>query len=359
MKIGIEAERANSDYPTGVEHYAQQLILNLAKIDAQNDYVLYLRTQPAKWFAGLPSNFKIKILPFPIFWTQLRLSWEVLLHPVDSLFIMASALPIIHPKNSIVTIHDIAWDFYPETFGKFTLNYLRFSTWYACRFANKIIAVSEQTKKDLIKKYNLDPAKIAVVYHGFDRNTEMEKGSSEEQRLAGSLPKKFVLFLSTLQPRKNVIGLIDAFIELKKEKQIEHSLVLAGGKGWLYNKIIRKISEHPEVLYIGYVQNRFEFLKNADLLVQPSFYEGFGMSILDAFAAGVPVACSNVSSLPEVAGEAAIYFNPNSKQEIKQAIYNVLADRSLHDRLAEKGSERLKLFSWQKCAEQTLQVLTK
>jgi glycosyltransferase involved in cell wall biosynthesis len=358
MRIGIEAERANISNPTGVEHYAQQLILNLAKIDSQNEYILYLQTEPAKWLLALPGNFKTKIISFPVFWTQIRISLEMLLNPVDVLFIMASALPIIHPRNSVVTIHDIAWDFYPETFGTFMLNYLRFSTWFACKFAKKIIAVSNQTKTDLIKKYNLRPEKIEVVYHGFDLQSELQQSSPEELRKVSSLPEKFVLFVSTLQPRKNVIGLIEAFIELKKEKNIPHQLVLVGGKGWSYKQILDKIGKHPEIIYAGYAENRLAYIKKADLLVQPSFYEGFGMSILDAFAMKVPVACSNVSSLPEVAGEAAVYFDPKSKQEIKLAIYNVITDRSLHDRLVEKGSQRLSLFTWEKCSQQVLEVLT-
>lgn len=359
MKIGIEAERANTENPTGVEHYAQQMILNLAKIDHKNDYILYLRKSPAKWFSSLPPNFKIKVLPFTIFWTQIRLSVEILMHPVDSLFIMASALPLIHPKNSTVTIHDIAWDFYPETFGASMRYYLKFSTWYACRFASKIIAVSEQTKKDLLKKYKLDPGKVFVVHHGFDLKSELTAEDQEELQKIKKLPEKFILFVSTLQPRKNVIGLIDAFIELKKEKEIEHSLVLVGGKGWLYEETMEKIAKNPEVIYCGYAHNRFDYIKKADLLVLPSFYEGFGMTILDAFAMGVPVACSNVSSLPEVAGDAAVYFDPKNKEDMKKVIYAAISDRSLHDRLIEKGSERLKTFDWGKSAAETLGILKK
>ncbi|TSC65447.1 MAG: group 1 glycosyl transferase [Candidatus Doudnabacteria bacterium Gr01-1014_77] len=362
MKIGIEAERANIDNPTGVEHYAQQLILAISKQDLENEYVLYLRTKPSKWMEQLPNNFKIKIIPFPIFWTQLRISWEMFVHPVDVLFIMASALPLIHPKNSVVTIHDLAWEFYPETFKTFMRLYLRFSTWFACKFASSIIAVSEQTKKDIIQTYKVSDQKISVIYHGFDLSTEIlakasEEKLKEEQEKVRALPEKYILYISTLQPRKNVTGLIEAFLELKKEKQIEHSLVLVGGRGWLYESIMEKIKDHPEIIYCGYGYDRFAYLKKADLLVQPSFYEGFGMSLLDAFAKGVPVACSNVSSLPEVAGDAAIYFDPKNKQEMKSAIYACITDRALHDSLVVKGSERLKNFTWKKCAEQTLLVL--
>jgi glycosyltransferase involved in cell wall biosynthesis len=357
MRIGIEAERANVAAPTGVEHYAKQLIINIARIDLENQYVLYLRSAPQEWIKKLPANFSYKIIPFPVFWTQLRISWEMITDRPDALFIMASALPLIHPKNSVVTIHDLGYVFYPETFTRFQRNYLRFADRYISRFARKIIAVSEQTKKDLLTVYKTDPSKVEVVHHGFDMSTENMFGSDDERRRVAALPEKFILHLSTLQPRKNVIALIDAFIELKKEKNLPHSLVLAGGKGWLYDQIMEKIAHHPEVIYFGYIDDRFEILRKAQLLVHPAFYEGFGMGLLDAFAARVPVACSNTSSLPEVAGPAAVYFDPKSKEEMKQAIYEALTNEELRRELVAKGGERLKEFTWQKCAEKTLRIL--
>src|SRR5689334_7499897 len=149
MIIAIEAERANNPVKTGVEHYAQQLIEHLAKIDRQNSYILYLRTKPQAWLTQLPNNFKIKVIPFPIFWTQLRVSLELFLHPVDVLFIPASALPIFHPKKSVVTIHDVAWKYFPESFTWFMRNFLELSTRFAVNKASNIIAVSESTKQDL------------------------------------------------------------------------------------------------------------------------------------------------------------------------------------------------------------------
>lgn len=357
MIIGIEAQRANIANPTGVEHYAQQMILGLAKQDTENTYVLYLQTEPAQWIKDLPNNFRTRVIPFPIFWTQIRISIELMLHPADALFIMASALPLIHPKNSTVTIHDLAWQFYPETFSKFMRFYLPASTWFAVKFAKNIIAVSQQTKKDLVSKYKVNPDKITVIYHGFDISTERTFSSEQEKQKISKLPQKFILYLGTLQPRKNITGLIDAFIELKKEKSIEHVLVLVGGKGWLYEEIMRKIADHPEIIYLGYIQDRFAVLKKASLLVQPAFYEGFGMQILDAFAMEVPVASSNISSLPEVAGDAAVYFDPKSREQIKDAIYKVISNPDLASELCSKGSERLKLFTWQECVNKTLNVI--
>lgn len=357
MVIGIEAERANNPAKTGVEYYAKQLILHLAEIDRKNQYILYLRTQPEDWFLKLPQNFSIKVMPFPLFWTQLRLSWELFFHPVDALFIPASALPLIHPKNSVVTIHDLAWKFYPETFTGFMRNFLEWSTGFAARRAKKNIAVSQSTKNDLIKFYAIAASKVVVVHHGYEQVEE--SNTTSDEALESVLPSKFIMFLSTLQPRKNLDGLIDAFVELKKEyPELPHKLVVVGRPGWKFESILQKMENNKDVVVWLRKGDRFKALRRADALVLPSFYEGFGMTILEAFACGVPVATSNVSSMPEVAGEAAVYFDPKNIGDIKNALKAILFDKSLSDRLKEKGTERLKQFSWTKCANETLRVLT-
>ncbi|MBL8029977.1 MAG: glycosyltransferase family 4 protein [Candidatus Doudnabacteria bacterium] len=358
MKIGIEAERANTPQKTGVEHYAKQLILHLAEIDHENEYTLYLRTPPEAWFLSLPKNFKVKVMPFPIFWTQLRVSLEILLNPVDVLFIPASALPIIHPKKSVVTIHDMGWRYFPESFTWFMRNFLEWSTGFAVRHASSIIAVSESTKKDLVKFYGVDGKKVIVVHHGFDENVKIKNQKSKLE-----IREPYILFLSTIQPRKNLEGLIEAFRELKHENpEIEHKLVVVGKPGWKFEGILKKIEENRDiVVYLNHVseEEKYAILNQASLLVLPSFYEGFGMQLLESFAAGVPVVTSKVSSMPEVAGEAAVYFDPHNRSEIKNAIKNVLLDKSLSDSLKQKGRERLKEFSWDKCARETYEVLTK
>jgi glycosyltransferase involved in cell wall biosynthesis len=359
MIIGIEAERANNPVKTGVEYYAKQLILNLAKIDSANQYRLYLRTAPEEWLRQLPANFHLKVIPFWIFWTQVRISWEMLWHPVDVLLIPASTMPFWHPRKTVVTLHDIAWDIYPQTYTKFVLWYSRIFTWLAVKFCWKVISVSQSTKQDLITKYGLPAEKIAVVHHGYGE----EIVKPENQSLSKLLPPKYILFLSTLQPRKNLDGLIDAFKILKQEQpELPHKLVVVGKPGWKFEAILEKIEKYKDlVVYLNHVsgEDKTVILAHAEVLVLPSFYEGFGMQILEAFSAGVPVATSKVSSMPEVAGEAAVYFDPNSPVEIKNAIKNILLDKSLRDWLIEKGKARLKEFSWEKCARETLEVLTK
>lgn len=358
MHIGIEAQRANNPVKTGVEHYAHQLILHLAKIDSSNRYTLYLRSKPEQWFFNLPQNFITKVIPFPKFWTQLRISWEMLTQPTNILFIPASALPVIHPKKSVITIHDTAWIHYPEAFTWFMRTYLHWSTKFAVRSAAKVIAVSQATKQDLIKFYNTDPDKVVVVPHGYEKTNRNFSGLS--QKVEQQLPEKYILFLSTLQPRKNLEGLIDVFRQLKTEHpELPHKLVVVGKLGWKYEPILKKIQENSDiVVYLGRVDDsdRWPIYHRADLFIHPSFYEGFGMWILEAFECGVPVAVSNISSLPEVGGDAALYFDPHDREQIKQTILKVLQNRSLAEELVKKGYQRLDQFGWDKCARQTLTV---
>lgn len=357
MIIGIEAERANNPVKTGVEHYSKQLILNLAKLDSQNQYVLYLRTKPEPWFLNLPKNFSVKVIFFPIFWTQLRLSLELLLNPVDVLFVPASALPLYHPKKTVVTIHDLAWKYFPESFTWFTRNFLEYSTHFAVWSATKVIAVSESTKKDIIKFYKVKSENIKVVYHGYEQ--EGKQISESVNKL--ELPEKYILFLSTLQPRKNLEGLITAFRKLKTENpELPHKLVVVGKPGWKFEGILKKIEENKDlVLYMNYLTDadRMQVLKNSELLVLPSFYEGFGMQILESFSVGVPVASSNNSSMPEVGGSGAVYFDAKDINDIKNIIKSILFDKSLKDRLISNGVIELKKFSWEKCAQETLKIL--
>jgi glycosyltransferase involved in cell wall biosynthesis len=359
MHIGIEAERANHAQKTGVEHYAQQLIVHLAQIDRHNRYTLYLRTAPQAWFLELPKNFAVKVMPFPKFWTQVRLSWEMLRRPPDVLFIPASALPFIHPKKSVITIHDMNWKVYPETDTWFMRNYLRWSYWYITRHAWRIIAISESTGKDLLKFYDMAPGKIVTVHLGYEQVDIANAAPSPAVAL--QLPEKYVLFLSTLQPRKNLQRLIEAFRKLKAEHpDLPHKLVVVGKPGWKYEPILVAIERNRNlVIYLNHVSDadKWAVFRRASAFAMPTLYEGFGMWILEAFQAQVPLVISNVASLPEIAADAAVYCEPLDVDDIKRALQQVLMEKSLAERLVARGSERLKQFSWDKCARETLEVI--
>ncbi len=358
MLIGIEAERANNTQKTGVEHYAKELILQLAKIDSQNEYTLYLRTQPQEWFLKLPQNFQVKVMPFPIFWTQLRLSWEMLWHKPDVLFVPASTLPLVHPR-SVYTEHDVAWIYYPEIFTLWMRWFHKVFSWLARTGATKIISISEATKKDLISNYGVPAEKIAVVPHGYTVTENMSNELSAE--VASKLPQKYVLFLSTLQPRKNIERLIDAFRQLKIEHlELPHKLVIVGKPGWKFQNILKKIEENKDiVVFLGHVSDndRWPIFRKADMYINPSLYEGFGMPLLESFECDCPAAVSNNSSLPEVGGDAAEYFDPTSTDQIKEAMWKILSNESLRKEMIARGRQQLANYSWDKCARETLKVL--
>lgn len=359
MHIGIDAEAANHRAKSGIEHYSKQLILHLAKIDRTHSYTLYLRREAESWLLALPPNFRIKVIPFPLFWTQLRMSWEMLFHPVDVLFVPLHRLPFIHPRRSVVTLHDTNFVLNPDTDTAFWRRYQYWSFRYLVAVAARIIAISDATRQDLIRFFGARPERTTVVHHGYERVAEGD--AVAESELLSRLPQRYVLFLSTLQPRKNLVRLIDAFVALKRlHPELPHQLVVAGALGWKYDEIQARIHEHSEhVMYLGRVEDaeRWPLYRRADLYVLPSVNEGFGMGVLEAFHCGVPAALSNVSSLPEVAGDAALYFDPLDVEQIASAMFRGLTDDTLRRELVTLGHARLAHFSWERCARETLAVI--
>jgi glycosyltransferase involved in cell wall biosynthesis len=364
MKIGLEAERANHPHPTGVERYATELIRYLAKLDHDNEYILYFRTEPQDWFKSLPANFKLRVIPFPKFWTQTRLTWELFWHPVDVFLMTIQALPFFHPKNSIITVHDIAYELYPKAFAPFMRFYLKLTTRWGVWRAKKILVVSQSTKNDIIRLYGADPGKIEAVHLGVDEKylpLPYEQVQAVLDRY-GLSHKKYILFVGTMQPRKNITGLVSAFEKLKKDNHIEEKLVLVGGKGWLWEPIMEQIETSPvrdSIKIMDYVkmEDLPALYNGAALLTLPALYEGFGLPPLEAMACGTPVVVSNLSSLPEVVGDAGELVDPNSIDSIAQGLLKVLEDPQLREQMSRRGLERAKQFTWQTCAKKALDML--
>ena len=334
MNIGINATAAFKQPRTGVEEYTYQLIKHLTMLEQskKHRFILYSHEQ-LKW-------------PFPM-WTQIRLSAEMIKNKPDVLFIPVHVLPLIHPKNSVVTIHGLEYEYYPETYPYQHLKYLRWSTKYALKHARKIIAVSENTKNDLVELYGGNPEKIEVVHHGFKNVRPLGSNIRTDP---------YILFIGRIETKKNIQGLIKAFYLLKKKYQAPHKLVLIGPipRSGLFD------TKRSDIEFFGYVseQKKQQLLKNAEMFILPSFYEGFGMPILEAQAAGCPVITSNVSSMPEVAGQGAILIEPKNIEQIAESMYKIINDSQLKKDLIEKGYENIKKFSWQKCAQETLEILT-
>lgn len=355
MIIGIDGSRAFLEKRTGIEEYSFQVIKNLR--DKLNDCEvrLYLRSGQKVNF-DLPANWKIKEIKLPYLWTQLGLSWEMFFHPVNVLFIPAHVVPLIHPENTIVVVHGLEFEFIPEAYSFWARMYMRWSIRSSCRWAKKIIAVSENTKKDLVGLYNIPKEKVEVIYEGLSTNYE----SNTNIRIAPDT--KHLLFIGRTEERKNIIGIVEAFEILKEKYKIPHQLILAGKPGYNYKNIKSQITNSKykkDIFEKGFVseEEKQELLKSAGVFLFPTFYEGFGLPILEAQAMGVPVVASNNSSIPEVAGDSALLVNPKKPEEIAKAVWKILNDNNLREDLIKKGLENIKRFSWEKCGEKTSEVL--
>jgi glycosyltransferase involved in cell wall biosynthesis len=372
MKIGIDASRAFIKNRTGIEEYSFQVIKNLAYRQAglmdkfdNHQVVLYIRRNQEVGFE-LPVNWRIKKINCFRLWTQVGLSLEMLFHPVDTLFIPAHTVPIIHPKNTVVVIHGLEYEFCPKAYSFWERIYMRCVIKNSCKWAKKIIAVSENTKKDLMKIYEVAEEKIKVIYEGSNLATHNPQPATQSiekgyrLQVAGCRP--YLLFIGRLEERKNICGIIEAFEILKEKYQIPHKLILAGGNGYGYKNSKFKIQNSKfrnDIISKGFVseEEKFDLLKNADIFLFPSFYEGFGLPILEAQAAGVPVVASIEASIPEIAGESAILIDPKKPEQIVEATYKLISDENLRNDIIKKGLENVKRFSWEKCAGEIAKLL--
>ncbi len=363
MLIGIDASRAAYPQRTGTENYSLFLIRGLLKLDRDNQYRLYFSLPPAPDLIPSTANAAIRTIPFPRLWTHTRLSWEMASRPPDVLLVPAHVLPLVHPRHSVVTVHDLGYLHYPQAHTRWSRWYLQWSTAHNARAATHLIADSEATKRDLIEFCQTPPDKISVVYPGYDPSFAPERDQErlEAVRERYHVPGPYVLYVGTLHPRKNLQMLLEAFAVVVQQDGDVH-LVIAGKKGWLYEPLFERVQQlglEKWVHFTGYVPQKDlpALLSGARLFVLPSLYEGFGLPVLEAMACGTPVICSNVSSLPEVAGDAAILVNPHDTAELIQALQRLLFDDALRRDLVQKGLNQVRRFSWDKCAQETLDIL--
>lgn len=388
MLIGIDASRAFVKNRTGIEEYSYQIIKHLRNKLNEREVVLYIKNSTNYEFyetanlqiknketgeyLNFPKNWRVKVIKWPRLWTQIGLSLEMLFHPVDALFIPAHTVPIIHPPETIVAIHGLEYEFCPKAYSWWGKFYMRRVIKNSCRWASKIICVSENTKRDLIKLYGVPADKIRVIYEGISTNYEFYEITNKKNSKFQILNSKFFLFIGRLEKRKNIIGIIRAFEILKEKYNIPHKLVLAGMPGYGYENIKYQMSNvkcQDDIILTGFVSEKYkwELLENADVFLFLSFYEGFGLPILEAQSAGTPVVAGDNSSMPEVTssfpfpkGEvknSALLINSHKPQEIAAAIYKLVGDKNLRNDIIEKGYENIKRFSWEKCANSIARML--
>jgi glycosyltransferase involved in cell wall biosynthesis len=359
MLIGIDASRAARSQRTGVEEYTFRLIRELALLDKKNRYRLYTdRRLPAAILNILPSNFEVRVLPFFRLWTQLRLAWELWRQPPDIFWAPASAMPIFHPPLTMVTIHGLEFEYFPRAYSAWQRWYLKYSTKLAVRQAAKIIAVSENTKKDLEKIYRASSSQITVVPNGFVKpNSKSETKILKEYSLH---PREYFLFYGRLERRKNLVRLIKAFAKFRQQSNSKVRLVLVGKAGLGADSIKKFALESPyknDIIFTGYLSepDLYGLLRQSRALVYPSLYEGFGLPILQALALSVPVACSGTSSLPEVGGRFCEYFNPLDTKDIAAKMMSVW--QQVPGQKETAIPEHLGKFSWRRGAQSILRIM--
>lgn len=357
MTIGIDTSRVTKPHLTGTEYYSIEIIKAIAALDKTDQFILYSQKDPMPRLGELSANFKTKIMPFPRFWSQVRLSLEMLFKKPDVLFVPSHLIPLIHPKNTVVTLHDLGFKHFPELYSPKELVYHNWGMNFSVKHATQIITPSEYTKKDLIQNYAINPAKISVVWHGF--NKELFQPSNS--------PKKpYILFIGRLEEKKNIVGMIKAYEILRKEQSIKHKLLLAGKPGFGYENIEKALSKVPseirkDIVLLGYVSEKqyVKYLQEADIFLFTTFFEGFGMPIIEAFATGTPVVASNITSIPEIAANAALLVDPRSPLKIAAALSKIIHSDSLKKSLILKGRVRSKIFSWETAGKQTLEAIKK
>ena len=369
MLIGIDASRALRARRTGTENYSLQLIRNLLRQDSGHDFRLYCQRQPSPGlFASDGSVLDVRVIPLPRLWTHVRLSAEMLTSPPDLLFVPSHVLPIVHPRRSIVTVHDLGYHWFPEAHTPAGRWQLDLSSRFNAATAAHVLADSQATKHDLCRVYGTPPDKVTVVHLGRDETLQPvddpERLRQVRAKLAidrGEQARPYLLYVGTLQPRKNLLRLIDAFAAVV-DLVPDLVLVLAGQRGWLAEPIYRRVDElglAGRVLFPGFVEDDdlAALLSGALAFVFPSLYEGFGIPVLEAQACGTPVLASNTSSLPEVAGDGALLVDPLSTAAIAAGLRRLLTEPELREHLRAPGYANVQRFSWERCARETLAVL--
>jgi glycosyltransferase involved in cell wall biosynthesis len=375
MIIGIDGNEANEKMRVGVHQYAFWLLKTLAVLrkewEGEHQFIIYLKNPPADDFPKEFQGWKYEVLPGEGMWILKKLMprlWKT--KEVDVFMALNHYLPPILPMPSVCAIMDLGYLDNTEQFNKKDFWQLKYWSAISMQRAKTIITISQSAKKDIAKHYKKLAEKTVVIPLGYDENTFNTNISQEAIRKVKNKYKidgEYILFLSTLKPSKNIEGLLDAYAKITNHKsQITNlRLVIAGKKGWLYDPIFCKVQElklEGKVIFTDFIpeEDKAPLLSGAKVLVAPSFWEGFGIQVLEAMACGTPVVISNIASLPEVGGKAAIYCDPTDISSIAREIEKVLSmPKAEYNKLKIESVLQAKEFSWERTARETLDVLVK
>lgn len=379
MNIGIDI-RLIGKKRTGDEVVFFNLVKNLAKIDGKNEYVLFTDITDQETLGEIgqqlgiagKENFKIVALQTPnrFAWNFWTLPMYLRKNPVDIYHTQYITPWFVPRKIKIVTIiHDISFNFFPQYIKKSDLFFLKTLIPISLARADTIVAVSEFTKNEIIDYYHIDPEKIECIYNAiaddFVSGGEISDEQKELVKKKYGLPEKFILYIGTLQPRKNIGHLIEAFARIKDG--LEGVKLVIGGNKKAHN-FDRRIDEavktahlENDVIFPGFIdeQDKKAVFALAETFVFPSLYEGFGIPILEAMSQKIPVLCSDIPSLKEIASDGALYFDAQRLDDFENTLYTATMDQEIRRELTAKGLERVSFFSWEKSARKTLALYDK
>ena len=358
MHIAVDASRVTLARRTGTERYALALLRALLALESPHEFTLYFRDTPPPGLLPANSRVTYRVIPFPRLWTHVRFAAALWVAQPDVTFVPAHTLPLAFPGPAVATVHDLGYHFFPEAHPGWPRRYLEWSTRYSARRAAIVLADSEATRRDLAAIYDIPAHRVRVVYPGVDAALAPVADPAELVRVRRryGLPERYLFFLGTLQPRKNIARLVQAYA-LSGVQQQDIGLVLAGARGWLYDP--RWTAGVPGVHETGYVDDAdvAALYSGAVALVFPSLYEGFGFPVVEAMRCGTPVITSTTSSLPELAGKAALTADPLDVEALASAIRRVVGDEKLRARMVEMGYAQAARFTWENAARLTLAAL--
>lgn len=355
LHIAIDASRATVARATGTEYYARQLIHDLIKLNKKHRITLYFRDEPPPGLFPASKFVSYRIIPLSRVWTHARFAAELWKDRPDVTFVPAHTLPVLFPGKAVVTVHDLGFKYFPEAHTPQQRRYLDMTTRYSAQRAALVLADSRATAADLTRFYGTPAEKIRIVYPGVEAP---EVGGLAYVRRKYNLPEEYFLFIGTLQPRKNIARIAQAFARWKAaHPERATGLVLAGGKGWLYDE--SWTANVPDVCLPGYIDeaDKGALYSGALALVFPSLYEGFGFPVLEAMHCGTPVIASSTSSLPELVDKAGLLVDPLDVQAIVAAMDLLTWHRTLPKELTQKGMEQAARFNWEMAARATLSAL--
>ena len=363
MRISIDLRKLH-DY--GIGTYIRNLVINLARMDRDTDYVLLCRPKDSGFVEGLGENFRSLPQTDPLYSIseQLRIPAQLRRAKVDVFHAPHYTLPFTTPCNSVVTIHDCIHLLFPQYLPNRVAHfYARTALWIAANRSSRVLTVSEASKNDILKFFNIDPRKITVIPNGIDEQFKVVPSVEAIARVQEryQLKSPFLLYVGNVKPHKNLERLIDAFFKLRKDGLTTLTLLIIGDEITKYTTLRRTVHRyqlHKYVRFLGFVpSDTLSILyRLADAFVFPSLYEGFGLPPLEAMASGTPVITSNVSSLPEVVGDAAMLVDPYDVNSIANGIQTVLEDSVYREKLTQNGLKRAKFYSWERSVIKVKQI---